>query len=70
MLVLGFVFKFIIVVIGFEMKMIDLKEELKIEGLKWIKDFFWGNYYVMCVKDVNLIDFDKVMKYLDNIYFV
>ena len=42
---------------------------MKIEGLKWTKDSSWGNYYVTRVKDANPIDFDKAMKYSDNIYF-
>ncbi len=37
--------------------------------MKWTKDSSWGNYYVTRVKDANPIDFDKAMKYSDNIYF-
>ena len=65
----GSVFKPITAAIGLETKTIDPKEELKIEGLKWTKDSSWGNYYVTRVKDANPIDFDKAMKYSDNIYF-
>ncbi|KAA0765388.1 penicillin-binding protein 3 [Bacillus sp. SH5-2] len=65
----GSVFKPITGAIGLETKTIDPKEELKIEGLKWTKDSSWGNYYVTRVKDANPIDFDKAMKYSDNIYF-
>ncbi|WP_242161614.1 penicillin-binding transpeptidase domain-containing protein [Bacillus cereus group sp. BfR-BA-01522] len=65
----GSVFKPITGAIGLETKTIDPKEELKIEGLKWTKDSSWGNYYVTRVKDASPIDFDKAMKYSDNIYF-
>ncbi|MGY0011587.1 penicillin-binding protein 3 [Bacillus anthracis] len=65
----GSVFKPITAAVGLETKTIDPKEELKIEGLKWTKDSSWGNYYVTRVKDANPIDFDKAMKYSDNIYF-
>ncbi|KFM98663.1 penicillin-binding transpeptidase domain-containing protein [Bacillus clarus] len=65
----GSVFKPITGAIGLETKTIDPKEELKIEGLQWTKDSSWGNYYVTRVKDANPIDFDKAMKYSDNIYF-
>ena len=33
------------------------------------KRFILGNYYVTRVKDASPIDFDKAMKYSDNIYF-
>ena len=65
----GSVFKAITGAIGLETKTIDPKEELKIEGLKWTKDSSWGNYYVTRVKDASPIDFDKAMKFSDNIYF-
>ncbi|WP_459503612.1 penicillin-binding transpeptidase domain-containing protein [Bacillus sp. C1] len=65
----GSVFKPITSAIGLETKVIDPKEELKIEGLQWTKDSSWGNYYVTRVKDASPIDFDKAMKYSDNIYF-
>ena len=53
----------------FETNTINPKEEFKIQGLKWTKDSSWGNYYVTRVKDASPIDFDKAMKYSDNIYF-
>lgn len=65
----GSVFKPITGAIGLETKVINPKEELKIEGLQWTKDSSWGNYYVTRVKDASPIDFDKAMKYSDNIYF-
>ncbi|KFM95191.1 penicillin binding transpeptidase domain protein [Bacillus clarus] len=65
----GSVFKTITGAIGLETKTINPKEEFKIEGLKWTKDSSWGNYYVTRVKDASPIDFDKAMKYSDNIYF-
>ena len=65
----GSVFKPITGAIGLETKVIDPKEELNIEGVKWTKDSSWGNYYVTRVKDASPIDFDKAMKYSDNIYF-
>ncbi|MBJ8029616.1 penicillin-binding transpeptidase domain-containing protein [Bacillus cereus group sp. N21] len=65
----GSVFKAITGAIGLETKTIDPKEELKIEGLQWTKDSSWGNYYVTRVKDASPIDFDKAMKFSDNIYF-
>lgn len=65
----GSVFKTITGAIGLETNAINPKEEFKIQGLKWTKDSSWGNYYVARVKDTNPIDFDKAMKYSDNIYF-
>ncbi|PFZ12353.1 MecA protein [Bacillus pseudomycoides] len=65
----GSVFKTITGAIGLEAKVINPTEEFKIEGLKWTKDSSWGNYYVTRVKDASPIDFDKAMKYSDNIYF-
>ncbi|MFI8709113.1 penicillin-binding transpeptidase domain-containing protein [Bacillus sp. NPDC077411] len=65
----GSVFKTITGAIGLETKVINPKEEFKIEGLRWTKDSSWGNYYVTRVKDTSPIDFDKAMKYSDNIYF-
>ena len=65
----GSVFKAITGAIGLETKTIDPKEELKIQGLQWTKDSSWGNYYVTRVKDASPIDFDKAMKFSDNIYF-
>ncbi|PEY29064.1 MecA protein [Bacillus cereus] len=65
----GSVFKTITGAIGLEAKVINPTEEFKIEGLKWTKDSSWGNYYVTRVKDASPINFDKAMKYSDNIYF-
>ncbi|EEM10833.1 Penicillin binding protein 3 [Bacillus pseudomycoides] len=65
----GSVFKTITGAIGLEVNVINPTEEFKIEGLKWTKDSSWGNYYVTRVKDASPIDFDKAMKYSDNIYF-
>ena len=65
----GSVFKTITGAIGLETNTINPKEEFKIQGLKWTKDSSWGNYYVTRVKDASPIDFDKAMKYSDNIYF-
>ena len=65
----GSVFKTITGAIGLEANVINPTEEFKIEGLKWTKDSSWGNYYVTRVKDASPIDFDKAMKYSDNIYF-
>ncbi|WJE50635.1 penicillin-binding transpeptidase domain-containing protein [Bacillus cereus] len=65
----GSVFKTITGAIGLEAKVINPTEEFKIEGLKWAKDSSWGNYYVTRVKDASPINFDKAMKYSDNIYF-
>ncbi|PHC39641.1 MecA protein [Bacillus pseudomycoides] len=65
----GSVFKPITGAIGLEANVINPTEEFKIEGLKWTKDSSWGNYYVTRVKDASPIDFDKAMKYSDNIYF-
>ena len=63
------VFKTITGAIGLETNTIKPKEEFNIQGLKWTKDSSWGNYYVTRVKDASPIDFDKAMKYSDNIYF-
>ncbi len=65
----GSVFKPITGAIGLETKVLNPKESLNIDGLKWAKDSSWGNYYVTRVKDVNPVDFEKAMMYSDNIYF-
>ncbi|EOO25735.1 penicillin-binding protein 3 MecA [Bacillus cereus VD133] len=65
----GSVFKAITGAIGLETKVINPKEEFKIEGLKWTRNASWGNYYVTRVHEANPIDFDRAIKYSDNIYF-
>ncbi|HDX9579151.1 TPA: penicillin-binding transpeptidase domain-containing protein [Bacillus pseudomycoides] len=65
----GSVFKPITGAIGLGTKVLDPKESLKIDGVRWAKDSSWGNYYVTRVKDANPVDFEKAMMYSDNIYF-
>nr|WP_306624425.1 penicillin-binding transpeptidase domain-containing protein [Bacillus wiedmannii] len=65
----GSVFKVITGAIGLETKVINPKEELKIEGLKWSRNASWGKYYVTRVHEESPIDFNRAIKYSDNIYF-
>ncbi|OUB17908.1 hypothetical protein BK708_21355 [Bacillus thuringiensis serovar yunnanensis] len=65
----GSVFKAITGKICLEKNVINPKEEFRIEGLKYTKDASWGNYYVIRVHEASLIDFDRAIKYSDNIYF-
>jgi len=65
----GSAFKIVTAAIGMDTGKLDPTEARKIQGLTWMKDASWGNYYVKRVHAESPVDLAKALIYSDNIYF-